>query len=241
MVKNPFLSLVIPTYNEEKRIGPTLNKIIPYFKTKNYDYEIIIVDGSEDNTIGVVKKFKNPNIKIIKTKQKLGKGIKVKIGMLESNGNFIFFSDTDLSVPIEEIERFLTYFKAYDVVIASRCMPKSKIEIKQPFYRRLLGKIAKYPISFVISNKNQIKDTQCGFKGFTKKVANKLFKKQTINGGMFDVEILYLANKYGYKIKELPITWRDNHSSRINVMKCIFFDPIDLIKIKINNLRGLYK
>jgi dolichyl-phosphate beta-glucosyltransferase len=135
------VSIILPAYNEEKRIGETLEGILEYLKKRKFTYEIIVVDdGSKDNTIKVVKKFKDDNIKVLKNDPNRGKGYSVKRGILEAKYPLVLFSDSDLATPIEELDKFLEYIdEGYDIVIASRLMKGSNIVIKQPFYRVMIG------------------------------------------------------------------------------------------------------
>jgi dolichyl-phosphate beta-glucosyltransferase len=232
------ISVVIPAYNEEKRIKTTLEKILRYLDKNKFDYELIVVDDcSADNTINAVKSFKNSKIRILKNNENMGKGYSVKRGVLASSKENILFSDADLSTPIEELDKFLEYTNNNDIIIASRNLKESNIALKQPFFRSSLGKIFPFFVNlFVLKG---IKDTQCGFKLF-KSSAKKIFEKQKLNRFAFDVEILYLAEKSGLRIKELPVRWINSEGSKVNPLK----DPIsmfyDLIKIKINEIKGKY-
>lgn len=230
------ISIIIPAYNEEKRLASALDNIISYM-AKNYpDYEIIVVDdGSTDNTIKVAEK---KNVRIIKNPKNMGKGYSVKNGMLNAGGDYLLFSDADLSTPIEELGNFLNLIKEHEVIIGSRNLSESNITATQPFYRRALGKI--FPLLVSIFVLRGIKDTQCGFKLFKKDAAKKIFTKQTIAGFGFDVEILYLARKYGYSVKELPVSWKNDPHSKVSVIRDSFRMLLDLIRIRINNLRNKY-
>ena len=232
-----FLSIIIPVYNEEKRIVSTLEKITFYLNKKKYRYEIIIVDdGSTDRTRECIKKFKK--IRINRKRINKGKGYSVREGILMAKGDYMLFSDADLSTPIEELEAFRWHIKKYDVVIASRNLKESDIKQKQPFYRILLGKA--FPLLVNLLAVPGIKDTQCGFKLFTKKAVKVIFPKQTIDGFGFDVEILFIAKKSGLRIKELPVVWINDTRSKVSVLR----DPLrmlfDVLKIRINSLTGKY-
>ena len=183
------LSVIIPAYNEGKRIGKTLDRCISYLK-KKYDSEIIVVDdGSTDDTKKIVKKFKN--VKLITYGTNQGKGHAVKVGVLNSSGDYILFCDADLSTPIEEAEKLMEYIKKYDVVVASRALKNSEVETK--IYRKLLGRVFAFFVNlFAVP---EIKDTQCGFKLFRRKCAFDIFNKQKIKGWAFDVEVLFLGKK----------------------------------------------
>ena len=236
------ISLIIPVYNEEKRIKLTLGKCISYFKNKKIDYEIIIVDdGSTDKTRLIIKDSlsKNKNIKLTKQRKNKGKGYSVKEGMLLANGDYLLFSDADLSTPIEEIEKFIKVMKkGYDIVIASRNMKDSIIPIKQPFFRKLLGQVFPFIVNLLILP--GYKDTQCGFKLFKKEVAIKIFSKQKINDFGFDVEILFIAKKYGYKIKEIPVIWSNSLGSKVNPLLDSIRMFLDILKIRLNDIKNTY-
>src|SRR4030042_3117215 len=237
MNHNIYISVVIPAYNENVRIVKTLEKTLDYFEIHNYLYEIIIIDdASTDVTYNLVDTLfrSHSNIKILRNRKNMGKGFSVKRGVLESRGDYVLFSDADLSTPIEEIEKFFPHFnKGYDIVIGSRALKDSQILLKQPWYRKNMGKIFNLLVRlFIIKG---IKDTQCGFKCFRKEVAHKIFSLQRLNGFCFDVEILYIAKSLGYKIKEVPIIWLHCLHSRVAIFMysiCMFFD---LFKIKFNN------
>jgi dolichyl-phosphate beta-glucosyltransferase len=236
------ISLIIPVYNEEKRIKLTLSKCISYFKNKKIDYEIIIVDdGSTDKTRLIIKDYlsENKNIKLTKQRKNKGKGYSVKEGMLLANGDYLLFSDADLSTPIEEIEKFIKVMKkGYDIVIASRNMKDSIIPIKQPFFRKFLGQV--FPLIVNLLILPGYKDTQCGFKLFKKEVAIKIFSKQKINDFGFDVEILFIAKKYGYKIKEIPVIWSNSLVSKVSPLLDSIRMFLDILKIRLNDIKNTY-
>ena len=240
-----FLSIVIPAYNESNRIIRSLNKIVNYIKTRNTSCEVIIVnDGSKDKTAEVVIDFakKHRDFRIISYNKNKGKGYATKKGVLIAKGSYILFTDADLSAPIEELDNLMKHAtKGYDFVFGSRGMDKRKIKVSQPFYRRLFAYLAKIYVHIVLFTFTKApKDAQCGFKLFTKKSAHLLFKKQKVDGGIFDSEIIYLAKKFGIKMKEVPVVWINNPDSKINFVKCVLFDPIDLIKIRIWDFQGRY-
>ena len=208
------ISVVIPTYNEEKIIRENLNKIANYLNEHFSQYEILVVDdGSTDKTLSEVSKVKSTFIRVIDYKPNRGKGYAVKKGVLASKYDAVLFMDADLATPIEEIENLGPYLKDFDVVIASRALPKSKIEHSQPFFRRTFGTWGKKIIRFCLIR--GIKDTQCGFKLFRKNAARDLFSRQKIDRWGFDFEILFLAQKKKYTIKEVPIVWYAMQDSKL--------------------------
>lgn len=237
------ISVVIPCFNEERTIYRNINQIFHYLETNFEDFEIIAVsDGSTDKTVSELKRaMEKIPITIIDNQKNEGKGKAVKDGVMKSNKEIVMFLDADLAIPIEELRKFVSEInKGNDLVIASRFVPGLKVTKKVLWYRRIMEKIFRI-IRMVIINNYEIKDTQCGFKVFTREAAMKIFPLMTIKRFAFDAEIIFLAGKYGYKIKELPITLQNPIRSHIR----IFRDPLnmllDLIKIKLNNLRRIYK
>lgn len=228
------LSIIIPAYNEELRLSKTLETITKYFENYRFPIEIIVVDdGSKDNTYEVAGSFKN--IRVIKQQPNAGKGAAVRRGMLEATGSHRLFSDADLSTPIYEIEKLIKYFEeGYDICIGSRALVSSLIKVHQPFYREMMGKMFNKIVQLFVFK--GIKDTQCGFKAFTSEAANEIFKKAKINGFSFDVEILYLAKRSGFKVKEISVEWYNDERSKVDPVK----DSIKML-IEIFKIRSLHK
>lgn len=237
---NIYLSVVIPAYNEAMRIGATLRKIDEYLGKKDYRYEIIVVDdGSGDSTRRLVGETARqiPHIKLLENGVNRGKGYSVRAGVLSSQGEIILFSDADLSTPIREIDKLIAWIgNGYDIAIGSRALPESEILMKQPRHRQCMGKVFNRLAQLLTVS--GIKDTQCGFKLFKKEAAGFLFEKQTIAGFGFDVEILFMASKSGYKIKEVPVQWIDSPCSRVDILKDSFTMFFDLLMIRINALKN---
>jgi len=237
-----YLSVVIPAYNEEKRIVKTLMKINEYLRKHPFISEIIIIDdGSTDRTISVVEDLLSrvDNLKIIMNGANHGKGYSVKRGFLNAKGKFLLFSDADLSTPIEEIEKLLIMMEdGYDIVIGSRGLKESDIKIHQPWYREAMGK--GFNLLVRLFTLKSFKDTQCGFKCFTREVALNICKRQKIERFSFDVEMLYIAQKLGYKIKEVPVQWYHSPPTKVKAIRDSFQMFIDLLRIRINDLKGLY-
>lgn len=224
------ISIIIPAYNEEKIIRKSISKVIEFLEHEKIEYELIVVDDcSTDRTGVIIKNFNSKKVILIKNKNNMGKGCAIKEGILNAKKDLILFSDADLSTPIKELSNLLKYIDDYDIVIGSRRIDGSLIKIKQPFYRTIPGRI--FPILVNLMILRGIKDTQCGFKLFKRNAAKDIFQKQRIKGFCFDVEILYLAKKAGYKIKEVPITWNNSADSKVNIIADPIKMFIDLLKI----------
>jgi dolichyl-phosphate beta-glucosyltransferase len=231
---------VIPAHNEEFRLPPSLTKIDAFLKTQPYEAEVIVVEnGSKDRTVEVSKAFAadHPYVRVIEAPVR-GKGLAVKYGMLEAKGDYRFICDADLSMPIEEVATFLPpQVDGYDVIIASR-EGKGAQRVGEPEIRHLIGRVNNLIIKLSILR--GFEDTQCGFKMFNRKAAEDLFHVQRMNGIGFDIELLFIAKKRGYKIKEIPITWYFDADSRMK----LFDDSLKLLReiwdIRRNWAQGLY-
>lgn len=214
-----YLSVVIPAYNEAKRITLTLQSIFEYLKKQNYGYEVLVVnDGSKDGTAAVVSDFTKefPQLKLIDNKQNRGKAKVVQQGMLAARGDLRLFMDADNATTIDNLDKMLPYInEGYGVVIASIGIKGAEKIGEEPFYRRLLGQLGNFWIRFWAVP--GIYDTQRGFKLFTREITEKIFPKMLTFGWGFDVELLALARKYGYKIKEIPIIWKNAPGSKVNI------------------------
>ncbi|MFA6272569.1 MAG: dolichyl-phosphate beta-glucosyltransferase [Patescibacteria group bacterium] len=232
------LSLVIPVYNEEKRIAKSLAIIIKYLDQVCQEYEIIIVDdGSNDRTLDVISELSTDRFRIIKLEQNRGKGYAVKQGMLAAKYEYILFSDSDLSTPIEEVEKFVQYTKDFDVVIGSRAMKGSNIEIHQPKFKEFLGRVGNKFIQLILLP--GIQDTQCGFKLFNKRTV-AVFENQTIDRWGFDFEVLWLAKQMGFKIKEVPVHWINDFATKVSGFSNYVSTFMELMKIKWNSMTNKY-
>jgi len=229
----PYLSIIIPAYNEAKRLPQTLVDIDYRLQDVDFSYEIIVVDdGSKDATAEAAKKFSEliRNLRIITNEENKGKGGVVKQGMLEARGHIRLFTDADNSTSIEQFRKMLPYFKeGYDVVFGSRGIKGAKLEPPQPFYKRFLGNIGNLIIQILLLP--GIKDTQCGFKAFTEEASQKIFSLTRINRWAFDVEALALAKNLGYKIKEIPIIWKNDPESKVKLLSYLQV-LIEVLKIR---------
>lgn len=238
-----WLSIVIPAYNEEKRLPKTLEAIDDYLRRQSYDCEIIVVnDGSKDGTAEAVRGMSSviKNLKLIDNKINQGKGGVVRQGMLEAQGEFRLFTDADNSTSVDQIEKMWPEFeKGFDVVIGSRDVKGAVLDPPQPFLRNvILGEGFKLYRKFIIGLW-KIEDTQCGFKCFKKEAAENIFPKCKINRFAFDPEILVVAKKLGYKIKEVPIYWKNDVESKVKPSSMVKM-ALDLLKIRLNLIKKMY-
>lgn len=240
MKKSIKLTILIPAYNEEKVIKGTLNSILKEEANKGYSWEIVIVDdGSHDSTSKIVKNFDAQKVHLVRLPQNRGKGAALREGVLDSQGNFIIFMDADLSVPLENIDVFLKELeKGFDVVIGSRRLGGSNILVHQPWLRENMGRV--YTLLSKIVTANNIADFTCGFKGFTKRAAFDIFQKSLIDRWSYDAEILFLAKKLGYKIREMPVSWVNRSATRVVLGNAVLTSLRDLLKIRLNDISGKY-
>jgi glycosyltransferase involved in cell wall biosynthesis len=236
----PWLSVIIPAYNEERRLPATLEKIQSYLSRQSFAYEILVVDnGSTDRTADLAREYggRFPAIRLVQTSLR-GKGVAVRTGMLRAAGRYRFFCDADLSMPVEEFERFYPPQLAdADVAIASR-EAKGARRFDEPPYRHFTGRIFSLAVKLLILR--GFEDTQCGFKCFRDETAVDLFSIQRFDGWAFDVEVLYLASRRGYRIREVPISWRYQSDSRIRLLGDSLGMFADLLRIRWNGMRGVY-
>ncbi len=242
MENSPFVSLVIPTYNEEKRLKDSLISIQKYIGEKPYSVEIIVVDdGSIDETISVARECLNGNCRhsILTSSRNGGKGYAVKKGILNAKGKYIVFMDADLSTPIKELDRFLKILEeGCDVVIGTRKNREASVMKRQPLYRELLGKGFTFLSNMLLVE--GVSDFTCGFKGFKKEAGQDIFRRQLIQNWSFDAEILFLAKKLGYKIKEIPVTWFDAEGSKVRLSRDIIGSLNGILRIRLNYVFGIY-
>ena len=235
----PFLSIIIPAYNEESRLPYTLEQIFTFLEGESYLAEVIVVEnGSSDKTFVLAQELTAiyPDLHVLHNEE-AGKGLAVQRGMLEAKGKYRIFCDADLSMPIDELRHFIPPNLDTDIVIASREV-KGAIRYDEPSYRHFTGRIFNFLIRLLALPK--LHDTQCGFKGFRAEVAEDLFQYQSIEGWAFDVEILFIARMRGYKIAELPIPWYYNDESKINILRDSYRMLFDLLQIRKNARQGLY-
>ena len=239
----PALSIIIPAYNEEARIGPTLERIGEYMLSSGMDYEIIVVDdGSTDDTRSVVSEAARriSGLRLVENRVNRGKGFSVKNGFLNSSGRLMLFSDADLSTPVEELEKFLPEMeRGADIVIGSRSLRESNIIKRQPIYRVLMGKTFNKLVRLLTVG--GLVDTQCGFKLFKRDTCEPIFKAQKVERFAFDVELLFLARKKGLTICELPVKWINSPQSKVHPVMDSLRMALDLLRIRLNYLIGKYR
>jgi glycosyltransferase involved in cell wall biosynthesis len=228
----PFLSIIVPAHNEEERLQASLQQILSFLDSQPYDAEVIVVEnGSTDRTAQIAQDLaKEHEIVEVASLTGRGKGLAVRHGMLAAKGTYRFICDADLSMPIENVSRFLPpQLREFDVAIASREVPGA-IRYNEPAYRHWIGRIFNTLVRIMALPGFQ--DTQCGFKCFRDEVAIDLFSVQKLDGWTFDVEVLYIAMKRGYRILEIPIPWYHIPGSRIRVLPDSFAMFMDLFTIR---------
>ncbi len=242
-VQPAHLTVVIPAYNEEKRIGPSLERIRGYLEKRSFPWEIVVVnDGSLDQTARISRELLTgcERHEVIDRKFNRGKGYSVRQGMLAGHGRFLLFSDADLSTPIEELERLLPPLESGEaqVSIGSRGLHDSQVEVHQPWWRETMGKSFNLFVRMIALG--GLSDTQCGFKCFTREAARAVFSVARIDGFGFDVEALYLARKFGHTIKEVPVRWINSPDSRVHPVSDSSRMLADLLRIRFTDMRRGY-
>jgi dolichyl-phosphate beta-glucosyltransferase len=229
------ISLIIPCYNEEKRLPKTLEKISDFLRRGSLEWEVIVVDdASTDTTAAVAETFRDKfsNFRVIRLEKNSGKGAAVKTGFLESKGDIVIFSDADLSTPIEESGKILKkIYEGYDIAIGSRALRRELVRKHASFLREVLGRSANLLIQTVAVK--GISDTQCGFKAFKRERVLNIFAEMKINRFAFDIEILFLAQREGLKICEVPVLWFHDEASKVNPIKDTLSSLKDLFKIRL--------
>jgi glycosyltransferase involved in cell wall biosynthesis len=236
----PFLSIVIPAHNEESRLPRTLGQIFTFLEKQTYTSEVIIVEnGSSDRTLELAREFilRYPSLKVFREEER-GKGRAVRRGILEARGEYRFICDADLSMPIEEVQKFIPpLLNDFDLAIASREAPGA-VRYNEPSYRHLGGRAINLAIRLLILP--GLNDTQCGFKCFHAGVAEDLFRQQTLMGWSFDIELLYLARRKRLRVKEIPVQWYFDADSKVSAVRDALRMLGDIFRIHINAWRGRY-
>jgi len=240
-MNQPYLSIIIPAYNEEKRLDKTFLELEGFLVNQKYTYELIfVIDGSTDKTREIIEKFifNKPDCTLLSFDENRGKGFAIKEGMLKANGEFVLFTDVDLSTPIQELNKLLEHIKSNEIVIGSRYMDSYSIKLKQPFFRRIISRLGNLLIRSVLGL--NIKDTQCGFKLFQHDAAKRIFSNTSINRWGFDIEALAIAKKFRFKIKEVAVNWFDDKDSKLRAGKAALGTLKELLRIKYNLITKKY-
>jgi len=230
----PAVTLILPAYNEVRAIAPAIGEAAAYFRARACPCEIIVAADGTDGTRERARECarEDPAIRVIGEPARRGKGRGIREAVAIASGAVIGFADADNKVPIGEYDKLAPWLnEGYDVVIGSRAIERSLVERRQPFYRRAGGRGFHYVMQTIVGLPG-ISDTQCGFKFFRGDVARDLFRRQQIDGYMFDVEILALAQRLGYRIREVPIRWRDDADSRLQLVRGNLRNVVDLFRIR---------
>ncbi len=239
------ISVVIPAYNEEHRLPATLCSILDYLAAGGWPaWEILVVnDGSRDRTAAIASEFekKHPGVRLLENPGNRGKGYSVRHGMLEASGEWILFTDSDLSAPIEELDPLLKAARAEkaQVAIGSRAIDRKLIEVRQSVFRETAGRVFNLFMRSVTGL--PFADTQCGFKLFEHSAAKEIFRRQRIERWGFDAEILFIARKLGFKAVEVPVRWSHAEGTKVNMLSDSANMFLDLVRIRWNHIRGLYR
>ena len=239
----PTYSIVLPAFNESERIAATIENIFTFAAKKSWQTEIIVVnDGSTDDTVEVVRRCAatRPGLRLLQNPGNRGKGYSVRHGMLQAQGEILLFSDADLSSPIAEAEKLFAAIAAgADIAIGSRWL-KTELQLRrQPLYRQIYGRIFNLALHLILGL--QFKDTQCGFKAFTRRAAHALFPLQKIERWGFDPELLYLAKRLHLRVEEVPVAWAHREGTRINPLRDGMRMFVEMLQIRWNGLRGDYR
>ena len=232
----PALSVVVPALNEEDRLPRTLERIVAHLGRRREGYELVVVDdGSRDRT---AERAQAAGATVLRNETNRGKGYAVRRGMLAARGARRLMTDADLSTPIEELDRLCARMdEGHDVVIGSRALPGSRIEVRQPWYRENMGRFFNLFVRALAVP--GVTDTQCGFKLFSGAAARDVFSASRLDGFSFDVEVLFLARRKGYRIAEVPVIWRNDAATRVSLLRGFLAFP-DLLRIRANDWRGRY-
>ena len=236
-------SIVIPAYNEATRIGATIERVLTHLQHRGWDAEVLVVnDGSTDDTAQIVQSYASQTscLRLLENPGNRGKGYSVRNGVLHANGEVILFSDADLSSPIEEADKLFAALAAgADVAIGSRWLRVELQTQRQPLHRQLFGRMFNLALRLILGLK--YRDTQCGFKAFSRRAAQSIFPLQHIERWGFDPEILYLARKFGYRVEELPVQWAHRAGTRINPLRDGLRMVLEMFKVRWYSITGRYE
>jgi dolichyl-phosphate beta-glucosyltransferase len=237
------LSIVIPAYNEESRIAPTIRDIVVYCRSQGRAFELIVVDdGSRDGTtrVGRALSLEFPEVTVIRLAANHGKGYAVRSGVVNAVGRTILFADADGATPISELERLEAALNGgADIAVGSRALRASGVQVRAKVYRHLMGRTFHQLVEWLTDC--GVKDTQCGFKLFNARVAQELFSRMRMNGYSFDVEVLTMARRLGYRVVEVPVNWTHIPGSKVRLTVDSFRMAADLFRIRAHCLRGEYE
>jgi len=236
-------SIVIPAYNESERLTVSLPKVLDYIERQGLQAEIIVVnDGSSDDTAGVVGRFAllHPEIRLLENPGNRGKGYSVRNGMLHATGDIMLFTDADLSSPIYEADKLFEAIEhGADVAIGSRWLRAELQTERQPWHRQLYGRL--FNLALRITLGLNYRDTQCGFKAFTRTAAHTVFTRQRVERWGFDPELLFLANKFKLRTVEVPVEWAHDHRSKISPVRDGIRMGLEMLSVRWNDMKGVYK
>lgn len=240
---SPDVTIIIPAYNEQARLVPTLAAVSAFMDSQPFSHEVIVIDdGSADGTFQVARAaaVDRPHVRVLRHPVNLGKGAAVKTGFMQAAGELVFFSDADLSTPIAHLPDFIAHARrGNDIVIGSRALEASVITQRQRWYRENMGRMFNRLVRMLVLR--GLRDTQCGFKCFHRKTCLPVFELQRLVGFCFDVELLFIARSQGLKILEVPVTWHNSPDSRVHALRDSVRMFLDLLRIRANGLAGRYR
>jgi dolichyl-phosphate beta-glucosyltransferase len=243
MVRTPDLSVIIPAYNEESRIAPTVRDIVGFCRAGGRAFEVILVDdGSRDGTTAVARVLSEefPELRVIRLAANHGKGYAVRTGVVNAIGRLVLFADADGATPIGEIERLESALESgVDIAVGSRALRDTDVQVQAKLYRHLMGRTFHLLVEWLADG--GVKDTQCGFKLFRSTVAQDLFSRMRMNGFSFDVEVLVMARRRGYRVAEIPVNWTHRPGSKVRLTLDSLQMAADLVRIRAHCLRGEYE
>lgn len=239
------ITIVIPAYNEELRLPATLSAVLAHLSRREWRFaEVLVVDdGSTDGTVGVAEEFcrSHPAVRLLKNPGNRGKGYSVRHGMLEAKGDWILFSDADLSAPIEEMDKLIEAAeeRGAAVAIGSRALDRSLIAVHQSFFRESAGRV--FNLLMQLLTGLRFRDTQCGFKLFEARAAREVFRRQRLERFGFDAEVLFIARRLGYRTVEVPVRWSHSEGTKVSMFRDSLNMFLDLLRIRWHQLRGRYR
>ncbi len=236
----PFLSIVVPAYNEGRRIRSSLEKLCHFKELESYAVELIVVDdGSTDQTVKTVSEF--PAVRLVRNDRNHGKGFTVRHGVLEARGEFILFTDADLSAPIEEVDKLISALQSSgaDAAVGSRALERELIGIHQPWLREMAGRFFNLLVRMFTGLR--LSDTQCGFKLFKRSSTRRAFEMMRVEGFGFDPELLFLIERQGGRVVEVPVRWNDNPATKVRFLRDSTRMFLDLLAIRWRAFMGKYQ